>query len=131
RGYTLEEEPQGDPIESECTYKSGEQIVDTVIITEDDGETPEEPAEDDWFNEPSSLPLADNVFTVEGTATKAGTLSIEVLGEATDDAGEPVPGEVLETHTWKVTEGSNTKDFDLNEGAGYVRIVSQDCVDAN
>ena len=133
-GSTEDGEQVGDPYPSECKHKSGDQVVDTITVSDDDGETPgepEEPTEDDWFNEPSSLPLADNVFTVEGTATRAGTLSIEVLGEATDDAGEPVPGEVLETHTWKVTEGSNTKDFDLNEGAGYVRIVSQDCVDAN
>src|SRR5699024_4287712 len=114
----------------ECTAPD-DATFGTVTVGEGSGEEPEEPTENDWFNEPSSLPLADNVFTVEGTATKAGTLSIEVLGESTDDAGEAVPGEVLETHTWEVTEGSNTKDFDLNEGAGYVRIVSQDCVDAN
>src|SRR5699024_5085990 len=66
------------PITTECTYVegSGSQTIDTLTVTEDDGgEEPDEPEVNDWFEEPSSLPLVDNVFTVAGTANQAGTLS--------------------------------------------------------
>ncbi|WP_435200295.1 hypothetical protein [Janibacter sp. GS2] len=127
--------PQLGALSLDCTYVegSGSQVIDTVTVTEDDATPPApEPEEtDDWFTEPSSLPLVDNVFTVEGEAAHEGTLSVEVVAGTKDEAGEPVPGEVLTTYTWNLTEGANSKDFDLLEGADYVRLVSQDCVDAD
>ncbi|MGO1166142.1 MAG: hypothetical protein ACTMHL_05955, partial [Janibacter sp.] len=85
-----------------------------------------EPVEvNDWFNEPSSLPLVDNTFTVEGDATQAGTITVQVLSGV-----DGAPGEVLKTYTMDATEGANKADFDLVEGADYVRLLSQDCVDA-
>lgn len=127
--------PELGALSLDCTYVdgSGSQIIDTVTVTEDDATPPApEPEEaDDWFTEPDSLPLVDNVFTVEGEAAHEGTLSVEVVAGAKDEAGEPVPGDVLKTYTWDLTEGANSKDFNLLEGADYVRLVSQDCVDAD
>lgn len=78
---------------------------------------------DDWFTEPSSLPITDDqqAFTVEGTASHAGTIVVQLL-----DADK----NVLESYTWDVSEGSNSRDFDFVEGTDYARVISQDCVDA-
>lgn len=93
-----------------------------------DGETPgdgEEPVEaNDWFTEPDKLPITEDQkgFTIEGAAAQDGILEIALL-----DADK----EVLRTEEWNVTEGDNTKTFSFAEGTHYVRIISQDCVDAN
>lgn len=117
------------PIASVCTYvpDSGSKVIDTVTVT--DAPVVVEPEVDDWFNEPGSLPLVDNVFTVAGDATHAGTLTIQVLGGAKDADGKAIPGDVLKSYTMSAVEGANSADFSLVEGADYVRILSQDCVD--
>ncbi|WP_207233858.1 hypothetical protein [Janibacter limosus] len=78
----------------------------------------------DWFDEPSSLPITSDQkhFSITGTADRAGTIDVVLL-----DADK----KVLRTINWDVTQGSNTKEFAFAEGTGYVRIVSQDCVDAD
>ncbi|NYF98807.1 DUF6801 domain-containing protein [Janibacter cremeus] len=109
-----------------CTAPA-ENAIGTITI----GESAPEPEVDDWFNEPGSLPLVDNVFTVSGNATRDGVLSIEVLAGAQDADGNAVPGHVLTSYTMDATEGANEQDFDLVEGADYVRVISQDCIDAD
>ena len=126
------------PIESTCTYVDGDKVIDTVTVeeeaeptpptdpspTDDDTTTTPAPEVNDWFNEPGSLPITDDgkSFTVEGTADQAGVVSVVLLDESK---------KVLRTITWNVTEGSNTRDFPFAEGTDYVRLVSEDCVDAN
>ncbi|MHA7127861.1 DUF6801 domain-containing protein [Janibacter indicus] len=144
------------PIESTCTYVDGDKVIDTVTVEEEaepttppttdpstppttdpstppttdpspsDDDTTSTPAPEvnDWFNEPGSLPITDDgkSFTVEGTADQAGVVSVVLLDESK---------KVLRTITWNVTEGSNTRDFPFAEGTDYVRLVSEDCVDAN
>lgn len=142
--FDADEDLVGQAFDLDCTYVegSGDQVISTVTVSEDtpgdddgpgDGDGPgdEEPAPevDDWFDEPASLPLVGNVFTVEGDATRDGTLSVEVLAGTQGDDGESAPGDVLTTYTWDLTEGANSKDFNLVEGADYVRLVSQDCID--
>ncbi|HIZ97474.1 MAG TPA: hypothetical protein H9805_02720 [Candidatus Janibacter merdipullorum] len=103
----------------------------TVGEGDDDGGE-EQPEANDWFTEPQSLPIDENnVVTLEGTASQAGTITVEVLGEGTGDDGEPAPGEVLATHEFEVAEGDVKETFPLVEGAGYARVISQDCVDAD
>lgn len=127
RGYDADQQLVGGPIESDCTYVSGSKVIDTITVT--DAPVVVEPEVDDWFNEPASLPLVDNVFTVSGDATHAGTLTIQVLGGAKDADGKAIPGDVLKSYTMSAVEGANSGDFDLVEGADYVRILSEDCVD--
>ncbi|KRE37410.1 hypothetical protein ASG73_06935 [Janibacter sp. Soil728] len=134
------------PIASICTYvpNSGSKVIDTVTVTDEpttpepttpepttpepttpEPTTPEPTVEvDDWFDEPSSLPITSDQkhFSITGTADHAGTIDVVLL-----DADK----KVLRTISWDVTEGSNTKEFSFAEGTGYVRIVSQDCVDAD
>lgn len=129
RGYDADQVQKGDAIESTCTYVSGDKLIDTITVT--DAPVVVEPEVDDWFNEPGSLPLVDNVFTVAGDATHAGTLTIQVLGGAKDADGKAIPGDVLKSYTMSAVEGANSADFSLVEGADYVRILSQDCVDAD
>jgi plastocyanin len=109
-----------------CAYKSGSKVIDTIIVAD----APVAPVTDDWFDEPSSLPLVDNVFTVAGDATHGGTLTVQVLGGAKDADGGSIAGDVLKSYTMSATEGANSADFNLVEGADYVRLLSQDCVDA-
>ena len=155
RGFDADEQPKGDPVDSTCTYASGDKVIDTLTVEEedttpdpspsdddttpdpspsDDDTTPDpSPSDDDttpapevndWFNEPGSLPITDDgkSFTVEGTADQAGVVSVVLLDESK---------QVLRTITWNVTEGSNTRDFPFAEGTDYVRLISEDCVDAN
>ncbi|MGO1166143.1 MAG: DUF6801 domain-containing protein [Janibacter sp.] len=127
----------GSPTTLNCTYAegSGSQVINTVTVTEDGGgddgdDGTEEPVEaNDWFTEPPSLPLVDNTFTIEGEATQAGVITVEVLSGVPGEDGESTPGEILKTYTMNATEGANTAEYDLVEGADYVRLVSQDCVD--
>src|SRR5699024_2071159 len=105
----------------ECTAPE-DNVVGAIQVGESDEPTePTEPEENDWFDEPGSLPLKDNVFTVEGTAKQAGTLIIQVLDGDHEE---------LTSYTWDVEKGEVSNTFDLVEGADYVRILSQDCVDA-
>lgn len=114
-------------LDFDCTYvaDSGSKVIDTITVAD----APATPEVDDWFDEPNSLPLVDNVFTVSGDATHAGTLTIQVLGGAKDADGNAIPGDVLKSYTMSAVEGANSDDFNLVEGADYVRILSQDCVD--
>ncbi|RDT70652.1 hypothetical protein DW287_09095, partial [Haemophilus influenzae] len=82
------------------------------------------PEANDRFEEPDSLPISEDQteFTVEGEASQDGVLQVVQL-----DADK----KELHTDEWDVTEGTNTKNFKHVEGTDYVRLISQDCVDAN
>lgn len=149
-GYDADEAAKGSPIASTCTYVSGEKVIDTIEVSDEPTEPTTDPSTsepttsepstsepstsepstseptveaDDWFTEPSSLPITEDqqAFTVEGTASHAGTIVVQLL-----DADK----NVLESYTWDVSEGSNSRDFDFVEGTDYARVISQDCVDA-
>ncbi|GAB3110501.1 hypothetical protein GCM10027055_09930 [Janibacter alkaliphilus] len=130
-GEATEPEPSDDDSESPSDDDSESPSDDDSDSPSDNSSSPsddtsEEPAPEvnDWFTEPSTLPITDSqdAFTVEGTASEDGTLTVQLL-----DADK----NVLETYTWDVEEGSNSRDFDFVEGTDYVRIISADCVDAN
>ena len=90
----------------------------------DDNETDEPVEANDWFKEPNSLPITEDQkhFTVEGEAAQDGVIQVVLLD---GDKKE------LRTDEWNVTEGSNSKNFPFEDGTDYVRVISQDCVDAN
>ena len=96
---------------------------DAVIGSIQVGEA-EAPEADDWFTEPQGLPITEDGkhFTVEGAATRDGVLNVALLDENKN---------VLETTPWNVTEGDNSKDFPFADGTDYVRLISEDCVDAD
>ncbi|MCT1620054.1 hypothetical protein M3B33_13265 [Janibacter hoylei] len=126
-------------ITMDCTNVSESSTVATVEVTEASGE-PSEPSDpsdpsdpgtsdpstpveaNDWFTEPGSLPITEDGkhFTVDGTATQAGTVNVVLLDK---------DKQVLRTEAWEVSEGSNSKDFAFADGTNYVRLVSEDCVD--
>lgn len=82
------------------------------------------PETDDWFHEPSELPISQDKqsFTVEGTADHDGTVIVQLLDK---------DKKVIKSYTWDVTKGANSRSFDFVEGTDYARVISQDCVDAD
>lgn len=117
---TVNCELEGSGDVGEITVEPGE----TTPPTTDPTET-EAPIEvDDWFDEPSQLPVAADrsSFSVEGTASRAGTLVVQLL-----DSNR----ELLTSYEESVAEGAFSGDFDFVDGTNYVRLVSQDCVDVN
>lgn len=115
----------------DCTNVSENTEIAKVTVTEPSGEPdpgtpdPSTPVEaNDWFTEPGSLPITEDGkhFTVEGAATQAGTVNVVLLDK---------DKQVLRTEAWEVSEGSNSKDFAFADGTNYVRLVSEDCVDAD
>lgn len=118
---TTSEPTTSEPTTSEPT--TSEPTTSEPTTSETTTSTPA-PEVNDWFTEPSSLPITSDgkSFTVKGTADQAGVVTVVLLD------GDK---KVLRTIEWNVTEGSNTRDFPFAEGTDYVRLVSEDCVDAN
>lgn len=118
---TTSEPTTSEPTTSEPT--TSEPTTSEPTTSEPTTSTPA-PEVNDWFTEPTSLPITSDgkSFTVKGTAGQAGVVTVVLLD------GDK---KVLRTIEWNVTEGSNTRDFPFAEGTDYVRLVSEDCVDAN
>ncbi|UTT65589.1 hypothetical protein NMQ01_12895 [Janibacter sp. CX7] len=118
---TTSEPTTSEPTTSEPT--TSEPTTSEPTTSEPTTSTPA-PEVNDWFTEPTSLPITSDgkSFTVKGTADQAGVVTVVLLD------GDK---KVLRTIEWNVTEGSNTRDFPFAEGTDYVRLVSEDCVDAN
>ncbi|GAA8850989.1 hypothetical protein DUHN55_36210 [Helicobacter pylori] len=118
---TTSEPTTSEPTTSEPT--TSEPTTSEPTTSEPTTSTPA-PEVNDWFTEPTSLPITSDgkSFTVKGNADQAGVVTVVLLD------GDK---KVLRTVEWNVTEGSNTRDFPFAEGTDYVRLVSEDCVDAN
>lgn len=119
-----------EPTTSEPTTSEPTTSEPTTSEPTTTGPTTSEPTTDeptveanDWFTEPNSLPITEDGkhFTVKGTSDIDGTVDVVLLDK---------DKKVLRTISWDVTQGTNTKNFPFAEGTDYVRIISQDCVDA-